>query len=506
MKNIFAKAISALLVVCLALAAAPAAGLRGLFAFRSDASGIVDSGSCGENVTWTLDENGLLTIGGTGPMWEYYWGESPFYMNEAVKTVAIGSGVTTVGSAAFPGCSSLTSVSIPQSVAAIGDEAFFGCKSLTDVTIPEGAASIGRQAFSGCTELTSVSIPWTVTSMGELLFYGCASLSSISVAPGNPVYRSDGNCLIETEKKLITEGCSTSVIPLDGSVTGIGFGAFWGREGLTAATIPASVTFIDGNPFACCSGLTAFVVEDGNPVYHVSGNCLIETAEKRLVAGCKTSAIPLDGSVTSIGESAFEVCTGLTSLVLPVSVTFIGDRAFYGCSALTDVYYTGSEEQRENMLFRDIRGALLTADWHYNYIPPQELPKIDTDTARETETGLYVKAGSTADGLLALTGEGAVLLGPDDLQVVGERNIGSGMTLKKADGTGLTVIVKGDNDGDGGITAADARFALRIAVDLETPNAWQKEASRVAGGESVTAADARLILRAAVELEALELA
>ena len=79
------------------------------------------------------------------------------------------------------------------------------------------------------------------------------------------------------------------------------------------------------------------------------------------------------------------------------------------------------------------------------------------------------------------------------------------MVLTKTDGMVKTVIVKGDNDGDGMITASDARFALRVAVDLETPNAWETDASRVAGGETVTAADARAILRAAVGLENLKL-
>ncbi|MCH5199156.1 MAG: hypothetical protein J1E34_09665, partial [Oscillospiraceae bacterium] len=65
-----------------------------------------------------------------------------------------------------------------------------------------------------------------------------------------------------------------------------------------------------------------------------------------------------------------------------------------------------------------------------------------------------------------------------------------------------TIIVKGDNTGDGEITASDARFALRTAVSLEKPNSWEKNASLVDNSKTnITAADARLILRAAVNLE-----
>ena len=82
--------------------------------------------------------------------------------------------------------------------------------------------------------------------------------------------------------------------------------------------------------------LTSIVVEEGNPVYHSDGNCLIETESKTLVVGCKASVIPDDGSVTSMGY-AFSYCTSLTSITIPDSVTSIGEYAFLFCTGLTSV-------------------------------------------------------------------------------------------------------------------------------------------------------------------------
>ena len=98
------------------------------------------------------------------------------------------------------------------------------------------------------------------------------------------------------------------------------------------------------------------MVTAGNEKYHSANNCIIETETKQLILGCKTSIIPSDGSVTSIGAVAFDGCSGLTSVIIPDRVTSIGDYAFRGCSGLTSVTIGNSVTSIGGYAFRGCSG------------------------------------------------------------------------------------------------------------------------------------------------------
>ncbi|PWM00115.1 MAG: hypothetical protein DBY04_01130 [Clostridiales bacterium] len=330
------------------------------------------SGICGaegDNLTWGFDSStGKLTISGTGEMENFSFSLAPWYSyRSSIKTIEIAKGVTSIGSGAFRNSNILTSV------------VFSTNSELT---------SIEYDAFLDCISLTNVEIPSSVTSIDGSAFSGCSSLESITVAEGNSVYHSAGNCIIETASKTLVAGCKNSVIPTDSSVTSIGgsafegcerltsieipssvtsigYGAFSGCNSLTSIEIPSSVTSIGGSAFYYCrsltsieipegvtsigdsvffgcSGLECITVAEGNSVYHSEGNCLIETASKTLVAGCKSSVIPADGSVTSIRYRAFSGCSSLTSIEIPSSVTSIGNFAFSYCGTLTTIQIPSS--------------------------------------------------------------------------------------------------------------------------------------------------------------------
>ena len=145
------------------------AAVCGLLTFSAAAESAVASGTCGENLTWTLDAAGTLTVAGTGAMKDYLsapWSKSC----DSIKTVVIESGVTTIGDCAFSGCTSLTGITIPESVTAIGDSAFWSCYSLTGITIPESVTAIGNYAFQSCYSLSSIKIPESVTTIGDGAF------------------------------------------------------------------------------------------------------------------------------------------------------------------------------------------------------------------------------------------------------------------------------------------------------------------------------------------------
>ena len=275
-------------------------------------------------------------------------GGSAFYGCAGLKSIDIPESVTSIGDYAFYGCAGLESIDIPEGVTSIATWAFQNCTGLKSIVIPDSVTSIGHFAFSGCTGLESIVIPQSVISIYERTFANCAGLESIVVEEGNPVYHSAGNCLIETQSKTLLQGCKNSIIPDDGSVTRINGFAFTGCIELTSIVIPDSVTSIGERVFEGCAGLESIVVEEGNPVYHSAGNCLIETQSKTLLLGCKNSIIPDDGSVTSIGSMAFKGHSGLESIVIPESVISIGSNAFSDCTALKSVVFENPEGWRDS--------------------------------------------------------------------------------------------------------------------------------------------------------------
>ena len=313
MKTIIKKSLAVLLSAMLLFTAVPFAASAAEVAPQEQSVG-ASSGKTGD-CTWTLDDNGTLTISGNGAMGDYSSKDSgdtsittaPWGAN--IKTVVIEGGVTSIGYMAFYGCKLLTSVTIPDSVTSIGAFAFRGCTGLTSVTIPDSVTIINGYAFYECTGLTSVTIGNSVTIIGYAAFCECTGLTSVTIPDsvtsigsyafagttwennqpdgvvyaGRVAYRYKG-----------TMPDNTSIIIRDGTKE-IAFAAFRARTGLTSVTIPDSVTSIDADAFYYCTGLTSVTIPD---------------------------------SVTSIGYEAFHGCTGLTSVIIPDSVTSIGNRSF----------------------------------------------------------------------------------------------------------------------------------------------------------------------------------
>ena len=237
--------------------------------------------------------------------------------------ITIPNSVTSIGDYAFWECTGLTTVTIPNSVTSIGRSAFYNCTGLTSVTIGNSVTSIGNSAFSGCSGLTSVTIPNSVTSIGDWAFYNCIGLTSVTI-PNSVTsfgYRAFSDCT----------GLTSVTIP--NSVTSIGENAFSGCTGLTSATIGNSVTSIGEYAFYNCTGLTSVTIRSNaimNKAYKSDNNL-------KYIFGLQVTEYIIGDDVTSIGDHAFEDCTGLTSVTIPNSVTSIRDYAFSGCAGLTSV-------------------------------------------------------------------------------------------------------------------------------------------------------------------------
>ncbi len=132
---------------------------------------IVASGQCGDDLFWTRDSEGTLTITGTGPMWDYSL-EKPSPWRSTPKKVVFENGATTIGEYAFADCDKLISAVLPDTLTKICRSAFMGDRNLYEITFPESLVSIGAYAFQQCEGLKRAIFSGSAPEMGEGIFWG----------------------------------------------------------------------------------------------------------------------------------------------------------------------------------------------------------------------------------------------------------------------------------------------------------------------------------------------
>ena len=168
----------------------------------------------------------------------------------------IPNGITTIGNAAFRGCSGLSSVIFPNSVINIGGEAFGYCTRLTNIAIPNGVRSIGDSALEGCQGLTSVSIPDTVTNIGISAFQHCSGLTSVTIP----------NSVVSIGNSAFRYCSGLTIVNIGNRVTSIEDYTFYVCYGLISITIPNSVTNIGNRAFGFCNSLTDVYFQGSAPI------------------------------------------------------------------------------------------------------------------------------------------------------------------------------------------------------------------------------------------------
>jgi hypothetical protein len=248
------------------------------------------------------------------------WGELLNAIETADKFVALDLSVCTINSMQFNpdytvsiGKGKIVSLALPSTTlpsyagATIKDgtqanptfEHFTNLKSVAG----GGFTIVGSWTFAKCDQLKTVSLP-AALSIGLGVFYNCGGLETVDLP----------------------------------AATSIGNYAFEGCTALASIALPASLINIDGNPFVGCTTLDAFTVAENNPNYKHSGDqaMLLSKDGKTLISyPTATGAVTLSG-ITTIGNYAFDGCTGLTSVDLSAATT-IGQYAFYQCIDLETV-------------------------------------------------------------------------------------------------------------------------------------------------------------------------
>lgn len=323
------------------------------------------SGTCGENLTWTLS-NGTLTISGTGTMYDFLgFAEpctAPWHNNcNYITSIIIDDGVTSIGQCAFESCN-LTSVTIPNSVISIGNYAFISCDQMESITIPNSVTTIGDQFLRGCYALKTVSAPAKAFDVRENHWaYQPKYLQSVTINSGEI----NDNVLgvLSRSYKTLTHVDISAVsnemlsdeafkdfynlqnLVLPQSLTKIGYMAVAGCKNLQSISIPASVEEIDQGAFEDCRSLQTITFEGSAPssvsgkrfATATSGSQLRKIGNWAFYNAHQLQNLVLPEGVEEIGDAAFYGCTYLENLTLPSSVQSIGDNCFALCSKLQDI-------------------------------------------------------------------------------------------------------------------------------------------------------------------------
>ena len=182
------------------------------------------------------------------------------------------------------------SVVIPDVVTRIGENAFCDiddairhCDKIVSITVSDSVKSIDAGAFGCCESLKTIVLPDSIKRIEASTFFSCEALTSVSIS---------------------------------NSVTSIGDEAFCECISLTSINIPDSIVNIGNCAFAGCNNLKTIQISSTNTAYQFVQNCLIAIKDKCLIFGNSMSTIPVDGSVTRIGEYAFCGDEKLTSITI----------------------------------------------------------------------------------------------------------------------------------------------------------------------------------------------
>ena len=250
--------------------------------------------------------------------------EKSAFGGSGLKSVAIGNGVTEIGSCVFSNCEELAAVTMGNNVRSIGPEAFSYCNRLVSVELSDSVCSIGYDAFRK-TPAHSIRIPKSTKEIGNHAFE-----QPITVDEKNEFFSAIDGVLFNKDKTVLlsfprTSPIASYIVP-DG-VTTIGENAFSYCQNLKSIIISSTVKTIGNSAFYCCVDLKELIIPDN-----------VETVEEHAFFRCYgLKSVTIGKGVRDIKKWTFYECTGLTELTIPNNVITIDDYAFAGCRSLKTV-------------------------------------------------------------------------------------------------------------------------------------------------------------------------
>ncbi len=309
--------------------------------------------ACGENALWTLDENGTLTISGTGDMGNYYRGPyftsstvapqeekspaCPAPWGDQIKKVVIEDGITSIGSGAFLNCKLLESVEMADSVTKIGSNAFDNCTGLESVQLSEHITEIGTSAFQN-TAFRELTLPKDLKRIAQSAFQSSNNLKAIVIPEGTE----------SIDSEAFRYCRSLAAVTLPDSLTNVGNNAFDSTKWLDSKTD----TFVIENGILLKTNtdqiskslrdgsLTEFTFPEGIRV--IGGGALNRAFYDSGYLYSSTNpalTVKLPEGITHINEFAFCWNTGIAKVEMPSTLKEIGNSAFFDSFCIREVVF-----------------------------------------------------------------------------------------------------------------------------------------------------------------------
>ena len=346
-KRLFSTMLSALVITCSISNYNTYEKTRTLAAEAEDTS--VNTGTCGDSATYSLDDAGNLTISGNGAISDYVDGKTPFANSVPIKKVIIEEGITHIGNYAFSSCHDIQSIELPESLTGIGEYVFENCTSLTSIIIPDSVTSIGQYAFSG-TAVKSVVIPESVVTLDtNSLFMGCKKLESVVLPQSVTAIYSNAfkECVMLKE------------VDIPDSVTAIQNDAFSGTT-FTSLFIPSGVTMINGNALRGSKIDTIYGFKDSAAETFAKKNGLdfIESEER---AWKRTDILPVAGVYKlecDVDVKSYITISGMLDLDLNGHTVKIPEII---CNSTSNVIIRDSDQQKKGTIICTADSNLITS-------------------------------------------------------------------------------------------------------------------------------------------------
>lgn len=269
-----------------------------IFSFCIPSYAFADDGICGDNMQWSLNEQGTLTITGTGSMYDYHAGNDSTGLSEPPW---------------YEYADKIENIIVSDGVKSLGDNAFFLCKNVKSVILPDSITQLGSGLFANCQSLETISLPDNIETLPASIFVSCTSLKNVKL-PANL-------------KKIEINAFADS--------------------GIKELNLPESLNEIESGVFAM-SRIRAIKLPDN--IYSISGNTFEDARDLQFVIFPK--------NLKNIDEQAFHNCVSLHEIYLPDGVETIGQYAFLGCSSVEKIYIPESVTNIGfNALFSGVQGV-----------------------------------------------------------------------------------------------------------------------------------------------------